>query len=665
LTGLPLIAGIGNPLPFVAAGLVSGAVYALAAMGVVFTYKVSRVINFAFGAIAMFCAYSYWELRVVWHVPAIFSIPLVMIVLPTLLALITERFVYRSLEGSSLFAKTAASVGICLAIYGLALYIWTNPIQNLALLPPSLFPSSVIHLPGVDITFNQLGIFLSLVVIVAILYTYLKLTPSGVRLRAVVVNRDLAELRGINSVGITRLTWVIGYILASITGVLLASFSGSDPLTLTLVVVYALAGAVVGGMMSLPWAVVGGLVLGLANAFMVGYVPSGQFLSQLRLAVPFVVLLIALVAFSKRFSITSHGESRTALLADLAGAALSRRPRVPQLAARLVPIVIAVVILRMIGDNYALTLVSTGVAYGIIFLSYRVFTATTGLVSFAQSAFAGIGAFTAADLVTSSAHFPWALGVLVGSIVAALAGALVALPTVRLRGVFLVVATLAFAELVSTVVFSDQSFTGGTAGKSFPRPLGFSSSFNYLLLLLGMFVVLGIICEIYQYSVYGRQMQADLGSSLGARSIGIRTEYGRLVSFMLAAGLAGIGGCLLSSQIQVVDPTSWDVVPVVFVALVLVASGGLGSTVLMLQMGILSTVFPAIVSAIVPSLNQSYVAIFGILGLVALRIPGGAAGIEQRTAARVRAKFGGRASQLRLRFKRTLPRTTSGETISR
>jgi branched-chain amino acid transport system permease protein len=606
-------------------------------MGIVFTYKVSRVVNFAFGANAMFCAYCYWQFRVHWGIPAVISLPLVVLVLPTALALVTERLVYRTLEGSSLFAKTAASVGILLAIYGVSLFFWTNPIEQLTLIPPSLFPHSVIHLPGVAVSGNQLGIVISLVVIVAALFVYLRFTPSGVALRAVVVNRDLAELRGINAIGVTRLTWVISYILSAIAGLLLASSTGSDPLTLTLVVVYALAGAVVGGMVSLPWSVVGGLGLGLGDALMVGYMPSGQFLSQLRLALPFVVLLIVLVVFSKRFSTTGHGESRTALIADLAGAAFARRPQVLQLFARLVPILIAVFILKSIGDNFALTLVSTGVAYGIIFLSYRVFTATTGLVSLAQAGFAGIGAFTAADLLTSYLHVPWGLAVAGGGVVAGISGAIVAMPTVRLRGVFLVVATLAFAQLVSTVVFASQSFTGGISGKTFPRPDGFSSSFNYLMLLLGLFVVFGLLCELFQYSVYGRQMQADLGSGVAAKSIGIRAEYGRLVSFMLSAALAGVGGALLSSQIQVVAPTSWDVVPPAFVWLVLVASGGLGSTVLMLQMGILSTVFPAIITALIPSLNQSYVAIFGVLGLVALRIPGGAAGIEQRQAARVRA----------------------------
>jgi ABC-type branched-subunit amino acid transport system permease subunit len=151
-----------------------------------------------------------------------------------------------------------------------------------------------------------------------------------------------------------------------------------------------------------------------------------------------------------------------------------------------------------------------------------------------------------------------------------------------------------------------------------------------------LFVVLALLCEVFQYSVTGRELQADLGSPIAARSIGLRPEGGRLIAFVISAALAGVGGALLAGQVQVVATGSWDLVPPAFLWFVLVASGGLGSSSLMLQMGIVSTVLPALINAWVPSLNNAYIAIFGVLGLIALRIPGGTAGIEQRMADRVR-----------------------------
>jgi branched-subunit amino acid ABC-type transport system permease component len=623
-----------NPLPFLVGGLVTGAIYGLAGMGLVFTYQVSRVINFAYGANAMFCAFCYWQFRVSWHMSPLIAVPLAVLVIPTVLALVIERIVYRRLADASMFAKTAASMGLLLAFYGMSLYLWNGPIVLNNLTPPSIFPTALVRLPGVTVNGQQIGIVLCVAVIVIALILYLRLTTSGVTLRAVVVNRNLAEMRRINSVRVTRQAWVVSYILSGLAGLLLASFTNGDPSTLTLIVIDSLAAAALGGMVSLGWALGGGLLLGLGAALMVGYLPSTAVWSQAQLSLPFLVLLVALVLRARSLQATDHAESRTALLSDLAGAATARRPQVGLMLSRVVLVVIAVVCLQLVHDAYGLVLVSTGVAYGVIFLSYRVLTATTGLVSLAQVAFAGIGAFTAAQIVTS-AGWPWYLGVLGGGAVAGASGAVVALPTVRLRGLFLTVATLAFAELVISVVFSFDSFTGGVNGIALRRPQGFETPFAYTLLLIGIFVVAGYLCELFQYSVVGQELRADLGSPAAARSIGIRSETGRLISFVIAAALAGIGGALLAGQVQRASSNSWDVISG-FLWLTLVASGGVGSTGLMIQMGVLTTVLPAVVQAYVPSLEPGYVAIFGVLGLVLLRIPGGAAGAELRMAMRIK-----------------------------
>ncbi|MGF7234607.1 MAG: ABC transporter permease subunit [Frankia sp.] len=621
-------------MPFIVAGLVTGAIYGLAAMGLVFTYQISRVINFAYGANAMFCAYCYWQLRVDWNISPIIAVPISVLVIPIVLGVVIERAVYRRISDASMFAKTAASMGLLLAFYGISLYVWHGAIVVNKLRPPSIFPDVLVHLPGVTVTGEQIGIVLCISLIVVALLMYLRLTTSGITLRAVVVNRRLAELRRINTVRVTRQAWVISYILSGLAGLLLASFTGGDPATLTLIVIDSLAAAALGGLVSLGWALGGGLFLGLGGSLMLGYLPSSQVWSQAQLALPFVVLLAALVLRARSLQATDHSESRTSLIADLAGAATARRPQVGRMLARVGLVLIAVICLKITNYQYGLTLVSTGVAYGIILLSYRVLTATTGLVSLAQVAFAGIGAFIAAQIETSAGQ-SWYLGVLGGGAVAGVSGLLVALPTVRLRGLFLSVATLAFAELVIAVVFNIGSFTGGLTGVTLNRPHIFETPFAYCLLLIGIFAVAGYLCELFQYSVIGRELRADLSSAAGARSIGIRPTSGRLISFTLAAGLAGIGGAVLSSEVQYVSSNSWDVISG-FLWLTLVASGGLGSTGMMIQMGVLVSVIPAIVQADFPSLEPGSPAIFGVLGLLILRIPGGTVGAEERVVARLR-----------------------------
>lgn len=615
-----------QPTAIIVSGLVTGAVYGVAAMGLVFNYKVSRVINLAFGAIAMFCAYCFWQLRVQWHLPEPVAVLLAVVAVPAVLALITERVVYRGLSDSSVFARMAASAGILLAIFGVSEYIWLNPLTGGNLNPPSLFPHSIVSLPGVNVNGQQIGVVATVLVVVLLMVAFFRFTRWGLELRAVVTNRGLAELRGVNSLRVSRLAWVISYMLAAVAGLLIAPMSGGDPTLLTLIVVYSLAAAVLGGLLSLPLALVGGLGLGIVSSLVLGYVPTGTLTSYASGVLPFAFLFVALVVRARRFSSMQGGESKTAMLADLGPAATRRRPATGGTLGVAAMAAVAAVILWATNSPYV-TVMASGVALALVYLSYRVFTATTGMVSFAQAAFAGIGAFVAANLV-SAWGWPWGVAVLAGGVVAALSGAVVAIPTVRLRGVFLALATLAFAQLVDTGVFSSLSFTGGFSGKPLLRPTGFGSDLSYVLLLLGVFVVVAYLCERFQYSVIGRELKAELGSSSGALSIGISPQRGRLLAFMLSAAVAGIAGSLLSSIIQLVTVSTWDLVPTAFLWLATVAIAGVGSTAMMLQLGVFTAVFNQVLTTYFPNILNAWVAIFGVLALLALRVPGGMYAIQ-------------------------------------
>ena len=628
-----------NPLPFVVGGLVNGSVYGLTAMGIVFTYKVSRVVNFAYGAIAMFCAYSYWQVHVSWGVPAPFAVVVSVVVIPTILAVLSERFVYRALAEASVFATTAATVGILLAVYGVVLYIWNERIVTLRLQTPSIFPDKFWHFPGVVVNGTQLGIVLSTLVVVAVIFAFMRYSKTGLNIRAVVANRGLAELRAIDAVNTTRIAWILSYMIAGLAGVLLASLVSADPLALTLIVVYSLAGAALGGLLSLPLAVLGGIMLGLADALLIGYLPSQNPWPTMRALVPFLFLLISLVINGRRLGNRAEPGKRGALLADLSGLGVStRKANLMGTLPRAGFVLVIAVILKLTDTGYAVVVLSTGACLGVIFLGSRVFAATTGMVSLAIAAFAGVGALAAAGL-RGPGGWPWPIAVLGGGIVAALFGAVVAIPTVRLRGVFLALATIAFGQLIQKVVFTNQWFSGGLGGRELRRPDLVRTDFAYLVLVLVLFVVIGYLCEVFQHSVIGRELQADLGSGAGARSIGIRPEKGRLYAFVVSSAVTGIGGALLATQAQQVSTESFGFV-LTFLWLVLVASGGLGSTIMMLQMGVLSGAIQEIVSNNFPQFERGYVALFGVLGLVLLRIPGGAAALEARQVRAVKRLFG-------------------------
>src|SRR5688572_22190276 len=139
-------------------------------MGLTLSYRLSRVLNFSHGAIAMFCAFSYWQMHVAWGWPMGLALPLAVIVLPVVLAVATEALVFKLLRDASVFATTAATVGMLLVFYGFGLYFW----QTKGVRVPSLFPNRLVALPGVNVSTNQIGIVATVLAIGLLLAAFVR-----------------------------------------------------------------------------------------------------------------------------------------------------------------------------------------------------------------------------------------------------------------------------------------------------------------------------------------------------------------------------------------------------------------------------------------------------------------------------------------------------------
>lgn len=638
-----------NPLPFLVSGVVSGSVYGLAAMGLTLSYRLSRVLNFSHGAIAMFCAFTYWQLRVEWGWPMAVALPLAVVVLPVALAVVTEALVFRLLRDASVFATTAATVGMLLVFYGFGLYFW----QSKGVRVPSLFPNHVVELPGVNVSTTQIGIVATVLGIGLVLAAFVRYSRPGLEMRAAVDNAGLAEVRGVSTARMARLAWVVSYIFAAVSGVLLAPIFGSDPLLLTLVVLYALVAMVIGGMVSLPFTLFGGIIVGLTDALALGYLPAGDVTARVRGVLPFALLFTALALRSRSFvSAGGVNEARSAVRAD--GGGFRARPEISRRSLALVAVLGAVILLG--ASNFTVYLLATGLGYGLIFLSYKFFTSTTGLVSLAQGAFGGIGAFTAA-ILASEHGLPWLVALAGGAAAAALAGLIVALPTVRLRGIFLALATVAFAQLVETTAFNVEAFSGLEFGKSFRRPWGFQSDSRYFVLLLVVFLLTGWFADRFRRSVLGRELQADLASGMGSRSVGIRPERGRMAAFLISAGMAGMGGAMFTAVSGRTASQQWVMITAL-IWLTVAAIGGIRSMWGALVGGFLLALTPEVIRAL-PALGKVYIAGFGLIGLVFLRRPGGIAGLGEDMANAWRV-YGRRRPVERVRLDRSRAGSPAG-----
>jgi branched-chain amino acid transport system permease protein len=223
------------------------------------------------------------------------------------------------------------------------------------------------------------------------------------------------------------------------------------------------------------------------------------------------------------------------------------------------------------------TLLTLGVVYALNVLGMHVIFGLTGILSIAQAAFWGIGAYTAA-ILTVDLGVPFLAGFAAAILVAALAGIVLGAPTLRLKTHYLVLATIAFAEVTRQVLTNWATLTRGPQGMpGIPRAEIFGFVFTtrienyYLGLAVLTLVVLGLVA--LRTSRLGRAMEAVRDDPLAAEAMGINVTYIRILAFSLSAALGGMAGSLYVHVRQFVSPDSFDLHAAVFFLLILLIGG--------------------------------------------------------------------------------------------
>ena len=247
---------------FTVLGIVTGAIYAVAASGLVVTYTASGIFNFAHGAIGMLMAFTYWELHVHRGLPAWVSLLLVVFVLAPLLGAIIERTLMRNLQGASTATSLVVTVGLMVALIGVAQSIWP-PGQAREM--PAFFGFGGFNVGELFVTWHEAITIGAAIAVAVLLRLLLFSTKLGTSMRAVVDDRSLAALTGARPGRIGMFSWAMGASLAAVAGILLAPILQLDALILTLLVVMAYVAAMVGRLKSLPLTFVGAMILGLAS----------------------------------------------------------------------------------------------------------------------------------------------------------------------------------------------------------------------------------------------------------------------------------------------------------------------------------------------------------------------------------------------------------------
>jgi ABC-type branched-subunit amino acid transport system ATPase component/branched-subunit amino acid ABC-type transport system permease component len=550
-------------------GAVSGAIYALIASGLSLTYATTGIFNLGFGGVAFTSAFMYYELHSGLNWPVAPAVILTLAVTGPLLGWGLDRLVFGHLSRATDSAKLTAVVGILLAVPALAKWIigllandlhFNIPTGDQVYFTPGVGPSPpVVWHPfaGLTITSDETIVFGVAAVLAVVLWALLRHTRLGLNMRAATDRPELAQVMGINRAWATGAAWIIGTTLASVAGIIGAPILNSlSPTTYVTVVFVATAAVAVGGFRSIPLAFAAGLALGVVQNLVAGYASFAQSIQGFNTSVPFLALLVAVVILGR-----SRERRAGSVAEDFAPAAdRDERPVWQRHAGVIVATAVLLVYLFFVASTYWVTVFTGGLAVTLVLLSFVVVTGIGGMVSLAQAAFVTVAGLTA-GLLMDHYHLPWLAAFVGGTAVAALIGALVAVPALRLGGLALSMATLALGFLGDDVLFQWNWLRGGDNGWIIRRPvlgpLNFADNRTLAVaLLLVVLVVVWLISNLTK-SASGRQMAAVRASEPAAAASGISPPAVKLRLFVISAALAGAGGVLLATVNQQAANTTY------------------------------------------------------------------------------------------------------------
>jgi branched-chain amino acid transport system permease protein len=549
-------------LEFTIIGIVLGSAYAVAASGLVVTYATSGIFNIAHGAIGMFMAFVYWQLLVPWHLPSGLAFVLTVFVAAPLCGALIERLFIRRVATAPVAITLVVTVGLTILILGIVQEVIWKPSTRIV---PLFFGNHGFTVLGVFVVWQDVITVGAAVAIAVGLRLFLYRTRAGVAMRGVVDNRELIGLFGGRPTTYSTLSWSIGASLAAVAGILVAPTLQLQPLILTLLVIDAYAAAIIGRLKSLPLTFAGALLIGLLSSYAT-YFPSTGFwgttaIQGLKLSVPAVLLFVVLLALP--VSRIRSGAPQRRIGSAPASFARSIQGGVVLVAA-------VIVAVHFLDPGNVITL-GVGLAYGLVALSLVPLTGWGGQIALCQLTFAGIGAFAMAKWGGGGS----VLGLVAAAGLAGVVGALVALPALRLRGLYLALATMAFAAAMDNMFFPSAFGFNGSVAIAKPSLFGLHVSGDkaFVIFLAVVFAVVSIALLTLRRGPFGRVLIAMKDSEAACATLGLSLTTTKLVVFTLSAAIAGLAGALLGAAGSVAGATDFEMFYSLLI-LAVVAVGG-------------------------------------------------------------------------------------------
>jgi branched-chain amino acid transport system permease protein len=505
-------------------------IYAISATGLVVVHSATGIFNFAQGAMGMVCAFVYWEISVNRGVPVPVALILVVGVFAPIFGILLERFVMRHLKHAPLVAQLVGTVGVLVALLGIATLIWNPnnpyPIQGLG-------GSGGIEVAGVTLTWHRVITIATALVLAVGVQLLLRHTRLGISMRAVVDNEDVAALYGVRPSRVSSTAWIIGAVSAALAGILIApevGNMGAD--TLSLLIVNAFAAAVFGRLRSLSMTYLGALLLGLLVTFSSTFLSFGGRWNLLPNVLPALALFVVLL-FLPQPMVKMAGAARTY--------PIERLPSGRSVVAWSVILLALAVLAGLVASTTIQTRLISALSLGVILLGLVPLMGWAGIPFLAPLALGGVGA----------AITYWAdgsAGALVpAALVTAAFGVVFALPALRLRELYLALSSVALALIAAGLILVQPEFFVDMRSLPAISLLGIdlSSPPAFLVYVTVIYLLVALALVWMRRRPLGRRLIALRDSEAAAACVGVNVARQKALVFALAGGISGLGGGVL------------------------------------------------------------------------------------------------------------------------
>lgn len=562
--------------PIVLLGTLTGLGYALLAVGLVLTYRSSRVINFAHGAVGLFVAGLFAVVVGRYQVPYLLGFPAALLC-GALVGAGLEAVVVRRLAAAPRVLVMVATLGVGEALLLLSLSFNSGGLGGRTFPQPTLFPAFEVGPLFIQPSLTALLVLTP--VLLAALGWFLVRSRYGVAMRGAASNPDAATLAGAAPQHMSMLAWALAGVVATFSALLVLPSRGAvSPESLGPgFLLRGLAAAALARFANLPVAFAAGVGLGILEAVLASD-PSAA--GSFEVAV-FVIVLIGVVVQSR---------GRRGRLPEDRWADLAPAPGLPDVYRRLplirwappalgaVCVLVAALLPAWISNQQAFVL-AVVLGFAVVAMSVGLLTGIGGQLSLGQLAFGAIGALAAVAVLRETGSLIVAL--LCGAVAGGLAAGAVGLPALRVRGQLLGVATLAFTLMASGWLLR-QTWAFDRTGVSAPprRVLGLelatSRAYYYVALVAFAAALVGAVAA--RRSRLGRRLRAVRDNEDAARALRTRASFVKLGAYVVAGMLAGLGGSVIgfaSTQISAALFTPRGSVDAVSIAVI----GGLGGFV--------------------------------------------------------------------------------------